>query len=403
MNNVTNQKLKVQLSNYYISRSKEMTANKKYISPMSFRSELTNYYKDILDKNQNNLTSEQYSDLQSYYESYVDNSINIYSKNVSKNTDSNTGYSSAGTGKDTDPTISNGFTYLNGKKLQVFSGYTGTNSTYSMADMVANIQLETDFGTIYSMLGEIQTISYSIYQKKEPVRCLGNMNAKDWVFGPRTIAGSLVFAVFNKHWMVNLYDQIKEKAGMKNWHFIADEIPPFNITMSFVNEYGFDSRMVLYGVRLMNEGQVMSTNDIYIENTYQFVATDIELMDSLNSYQSGLSRHQRGQVVDSTGKEPVEEEKKLNLTPTGKEGLPKEEAQAVRTFKEEELFIDDSALSKMDKKVALKTLKQVYEAWMQEPSSSSKEVKNRIKSEYKKQKERIENYYKDKKKNEGKK
>lgn len=398
MNDITYAKLKTQLSDYCISKSKEMTANKKYSSPTSFKSDIVNYYKDILDKNENNLTEEQYSSLKAYFESYTENFITQYSKNVVINTDTSTGYGLTSS-LDTDPTVSNGFTYYNGKKLGVFSGYTGTNSTYSMCDMVATIQLETDYGTVYSALGELQTISYSIHQQKEPVRCLGNMNAKDWVFGPRTIAGSLVFAVFNKHWMISLYDQIKEKAGMKNWHFVADEIPPFNITMTFANEYGFDSRMVLYGVRLMNEGQVMSTNDIYIENTYEFVANDIEIMDSLNAYQSNTSTHQRGQIVDSTPSTTItEEEKTTTITPTGKEGVTKEVAQATRKFTEAELYIDDSTLAKMDKKSALSTLKDVYNAWMKEPSTNSTEIKNQIKSEYKKQKERIETYYKNKEK-----
>ena len=77
---------------------------------------------------------------------------------------------------------------------------------------------------------------------------------------------------------------------MKGTHFIADEIPPFNITITFANEYGFDSRMAIYGVRLINEGQTMSVNDLYIENTYQFVANDINYMDSLSSYQKGESK-----------------------------------------------------------------------------------------------------------------
>ena len=123
------------------------------------------------------------------------------------------------------------------------SDYAAVNSAYSMADMVASISIATNEGYINTVLGSIQTLSYSIYQKKAPVRVLGNMNAKDWVFGPRTIAGSLVFAVFNKHWIMNIYDQLKEKAGMENWHFITDEIPPFDITISFANEYGYDSRM----------------------------------------------------------------------------------------------------------------------------------------------------------------
>ena len=142
--------------------------------------------------------------------------------------------------------------------------------------------------TVYNTyaLGELQTISYSIHMEKRPVRSIGNVNVKDYVMGPRTIAGSLVFAVFNRHVAKNIM------ADANNYFpegkmFLVDELPPFNIVISFANEYGLRSKMVIYGVRLLNEGQVMSINDVYTENTYQFVATDIEYMNDEKTYSSG--------------------------------------------------------------------------------------------------------------------
>ena len=177
-------------------------------------------------------------------------------------------------------------TFFAGRKEPV-SGYAGTNNTYSMCDMVCTIDIPSNTGErVIATLGKLQTLSYSIHQNKAPVRVIGNMNAKDYVFGQRTIAGSLIFAVFNRHWLNDIYEAVHEKEGMKNWHFIADEIPPFDITISFANEYGYDSRMAIYGVRLVDEGQTMSINDIYIENTYQYVATDIEILDTLNAWQT---------------------------------------------------------------------------------------------------------------------
>lgn len=103
------------------------------------------------------------------------------------------------------------------------------------------------------------------------------MNAKDYTFGPRTIAGSLVFALFNKHWMYDLMEIYRKKADITTTnHFLVDEMPPFDITITAANEYGRKARMALYGVRLMNEGMVLSINDLYTENTYQYVATNID-------------------------------------------------------------------------------------------------------------------------------
>ena len=182
------------------------------------------------------------------------------------------------------------------------SNYANINNTYSMCDIVCTIDIASNIGEhVVTTLGKLQTLSYSIYQQKQPVRVLGNMNAKDYVYGQRTIAGSLVFAVFNRHWLVDIYDQLIDKGMMKNWHYVADEIPPFNITISFANEYGYNSKMALYGVRLMTEGQVMSINDIYIENTYQFVATDIEYMDALNTWEKTDKIQQRFKSVGQIG------------------------------------------------------------------------------------------------------
>lgn len=166
--------------------------------------------------------------------------------------------------------------------------YTYTNESFSGCDMVATILVPkpgTSKKNVYT-LGELQTISYSIHMDRQPVRAIGNINAKDYVMGPRTIAGSLVFAVFNKHFANKIMKDIGDSTN-PGYAFLIDEIPPFDIIISAANEYGIRSRMVIYGVRLVNEGQVMSVNDVYTENTYQFVATDLEYLTDENQYTSG--------------------------------------------------------------------------------------------------------------------
>lgn len=167
---------------------------------------------------------------------------------------------------------------LNGRQIDQTEFFFGNNS-FSGADMVATMTISGTENTNGShVLGSIQTLSYSIHQEKQPIRSIGNINAKDYVMGPRTIAGSLVFAVFDRHFAYAAMADIKRE--YKNYHFLADELPPFDITITYANEYGANSKLALYGVRLVNEGQVMSINDIYTENTYQFVATDIDYLDT---------------------------------------------------------------------------------------------------------------------------
>lgn len=164
--------------------------------------------------------------------------------------------------------------------------YSYPNESFSGCDMVATMLVPNlDGGNSVYAIGEMQTVSYSIHMDRRPVRSIGNINAKDYVMGPRTIAGSLVFTVFNKHFAIKIMNDIKAKTN-PGYSFLIDELPPFDIIISAANEYGLRSRLVIYGVRLVNEGQVMSVNDVYTENTYQFVATDLEYLNDENSYGS---------------------------------------------------------------------------------------------------------------------
>lgn len=172
-------------------------------------------------------------------------------------------------------------------KNSVENTFRYANETFSGCDMTAAITINMN---VYDekkktwsvqpytkVLGELQTVSYSIHMEKKPIRSIGNVNAKDYVMGPRTIAGSLVFSVFNKHFAEDLISALNAgyQAGTA---FLVDELPPFDITISAANEYGYRSSLVIYGVRLLNEGQVMSINDVYTENTYQYFATDLQYL-----------------------------------------------------------------------------------------------------------------------------
>lgn len=165
------------------------------------------------------------------------------------------------------------------------SDWSKTNVSFSGCDMVVSAEMKTTNGTRVSVtMGSTQTISYSIYRKLSPILCIGNVNAKDYVGGPRTIAGSIVFTVFNQHWGTELIDQWQRAEGLAaNKKVLMDEIAPLDITISMANEYGVCSRLALYSVRLFSEGQVMSINDIYTENTYQYVALNIDYLADINS------------------------------------------------------------------------------------------------------------------------
>lgn len=74
-----------------------------------------------------------------------------------------------------------------------------------------------------------------------------------------------------------------EDANIQRWvkrenpHY-ADEIPPFDITISFMNEMGKASSLSIYGVEISNEGMGLSIDDITTEKACTFVARGISDM-----------------------------------------------------------------------------------------------------------------------------
>ena len=199
---------------------------------------------------------------------------------------------------------------LNWKKKDL-SIYSKTYTSYSGHDMVCVFEIPLSDGkTISQVVGSLQTISYSIHNEKMPVRVLGDMNMKSMVFGSRTIAGSIIFTVFDKHWVEDLLDKyysaIKHKA-----HALTDELPNINISIAMMNEYGDKSRLALYGVTFVNEGQTMSINDMYTENTFQFYAKDIDYLTTDTDYNTSKSIKTKETIASKTNE--------INSSDTGTE------------------------------------------------------------------------------------
>lgn len=153
-----------------------------------------------------------------------------------------------------------------------------TYTSFAGADIVATITPPNGSPIV---VGEIQTISYSTFRPTMAVYGLGQVGAKGVVRGVRNIAGTLIFTVFDRHSMNELKNAFK--AQETSCHPLgdnmkADEIPPFDVTITFLNEMGQSSQLSLYGVYLISEGQTMSIEDMITENTMEFIAMDIDVM-----------------------------------------------------------------------------------------------------------------------------
>ena len=129
-------------------------------------------------------------------------------------------------------------------------------------------------------IGDISTLSYSIHMDKGAVRTLGRNRMKGMTKGPITIAGSMIFNLFDRR---ALWEISKDKAERTKRVIIAHQLPPFDIILNFTNEYGLESNMAIYGIEIMDEGQTHSIEDIYTENTMSYIARDIDLIEPKNS------------------------------------------------------------------------------------------------------------------------
>ncbi|MCW4013897.1 MAG: hypothetical protein NWF07_13055 [Candidatus Bathyarchaeota archaeon] len=195
------------------------------------------------------------------------------------------------------------------------SKYQKTYTTYAGSDIVATFN-----GRV---IGELQAITYSVTREKAPVYTMGAPDPRSFSRGKRGIAGSLVFTVFDKDCFYNLKEgnvdamywtaaanqpeyqnlSMNGSSTEEGWNDIqqeamdnaidgdefvqleatyADQIPPFDITISFKNEYGQAATMSILGVEILNEGSGMSIDDITTEKACTFVARGLTHLSPVN-------------------------------------------------------------------------------------------------------------------------
>ncbi|RLA68518.1 MAG: hypothetical protein DRQ78_00080 [Epsilonproteobacteria bacterium] len=146
-------------------------------------------------------------------------------------------------------------------------------------------------------LGSALSLSYSVYREKTPVFNCGSHLIDGFSIANKYVAGSLISVMYEFDEFAAFLNQIeidqktsyktaseyRNAVGIKEFHtFMRDDLIPFNIHALFTNEYSGDMRkIVIYDATFMNNGQVMSIEDLITENTLQYVARDIAEQHSL--------------------------------------------------------------------------------------------------------------------------
>ncbi len=172
---------------------------------------------------------------------------------------------------------------------------------------------------LMTYLESAHTLSISVHESKSQVRSLGYRGAKGLTRSIRTIAGSLILTVVNDHPLRPLLDQFilmaKDKEidvnSLLGWSADMDEIgigsykdiytfenrlcsllPPFNAMIEFVSEISpvtLDATsnnsqrklfpgagLLIQGIEFIDEGFVVSVNDLVTEITLSYVARDFK-------------------------------------------------------------------------------------------------------------------------------
>lgn len=186
--------------------------------------------------------------------------------------------------------------------------YLNTYTTFSGADIVAT------FGGV--TIGALSGITFSVTREKAPIYTMGSPNPRSFSRGKRGIAGSLIFTVFDRPALYKMLEQNHQAADTQQYFwtrshntlpgdaghkrgindvnldnvsvakkipYYADQIPPFDITITFANEYGQAAVRSIFGVELLNEGSGASMDDIVIEETMTYVARELGPMYTVDA------------------------------------------------------------------------------------------------------------------------
>ena len=161
--------------------------------------------------------------------------------------------------------------------------------TYAGSDMRVLIEVPSPPGGApgpakRKQLIELTTISISVHRVKSPVRSCGYINPRGFARGGRTIAGTIILTQFTVDVMYRfLYDaMVSQDLSKDSFYLKPDQLPPFDMTLLFSDEYGNASHRRLLGVDCATDGTVYSINDLFTEQTISYYAADFTPLLPMN-------------------------------------------------------------------------------------------------------------------------
>lgn len=174
-------------------------------------------------------------------------------------------------------------TNIHGESL-IANQWEPTQRSFAGCDILATAYVE---GRIL-VCDSLSAVSYSTHREKVNVPTLGRSYARRRTRGQRTIAGTLVWIVKDRAplWRFMGHYTYDNKAFQ---HLpMSDSLPPFDITLTFANEYGHVSVLRIYGIDIISEGQTHSIQDMITENVMEYQAFDMDMMMPIDAEEGEL-------------------------------------------------------------------------------------------------------------------
>ena len=172
-----------------------------------------------------------------------------------------------------------------------------------------NNTVRNEPASMYIWLGTVISLSYSVYRNKKAVHSLGHKVISGFASGPRYVAGTIIKTMFLEDDLILGLQKLREelkKSGrytdelailnmtatpQSHSNLMLDDILSCNIIVLYMSEYQENMiKEVITGATFINNGQVMSVNDMITETTISYIAQDVLQHDRLDSTISQLKQ-----------------------------------------------------------------------------------------------------------------
>jgi len=156
-----------------------------------------------------------------------------------------------------------------------FEYTTGENTL--MAYSGVDVQVMFEWSDIGVRQENLATLSISVHREKFPVRSLGQVNATGFTYGPRTIAGSMIFINSVDQGLIHdLFSDIDATTGKAHNYTKLDQLPPCNVIGIIVGPTGNLLHFELTDVTFIDPGVTLGIDEGFTETVVQYLARDMK-------------------------------------------------------------------------------------------------------------------------------